>query len=216
MNIGFVFDMDGTIVDNMHYHELAWQAILAERGVHCTIDEIRLKAYGSTPEAYARFFSGKVTEETLEIFGQHKEAQFRKYFAPHFAPIPGLIPFMEKAYALGIPMAIATGSMRKNCDWIVDKLGVRALLTAIVTADDVEHGKPDPEIFFKAAHQIGIASENCIVFEDVPSGGMAAFNGGMRSVILTTTYPAFDAATFASAVKAIENYTQITPEEFLV
>ena len=216
MDIGFVFDMDGTIVDNMHYHELAWQAVLAERGIHCTLDEVRLKAYGNNREAYERFFHGKATEEELQEFSLHKEARYRQYFAPHFAPIKGLITFMEKAKSYSIPMAIATGSNRQNCNWIVDKLGVRELLSSIVTSDEIEHGKPNPNTFLKAAHHIGIAPEKCIVFEDVPSGGMAAFNGGMRSVILTTTYPSFVAATFASCIKAIENYTQVTPEEFFV
>lgn len=215
MNLGFILDMDGTIVDNMHYHELAWQAVLAERGVFCTLHEVQLKAYGNSREAYRRFFNKDASAEELEDLSSHKEARYRQYFAPHFAPINGLVPFMEKAHVLGIPLAIATGSIRENCDWIVDKLGVRALLTAIVTADDVEHGKPNPDTFLRAAQLIDIKPESCIVFEDVPSGGMAAFNGGMRSVILTTTYPAFVAATFASTIKVIENYTQVTPEEFL-
>ena len=215
MDLGFILDMDGTIVDNMHYHELAWQAVLAERGIYCTLHEVQLKAYGNNREAYRRFFNRDASDEELENFGLHKEARYRQYFAPHFAPVKGLVPFMEKTRAMGIPIAIATGSIRKNCDWIVDKLGVRTLLSAIVTADEVEHGKPNPDTFLKAAQHIGIAPENCIVFEDVPSGGMAAFNGGMRSVILTTTYPAFVAATFASVIKVIENYTQVTPEEFL-
>ena len=156
MNIGFVFDMDGTIVDNMHYHELAWQAVLAERGIHCTIDEVRTKAYGKNEEAYRRFFNKDVSDEELENFSLHKEARYRKYFAPHFAPIKGLIPFMEKARDLGIPMAIATGSVMRNCEWIVDKLGVRHLFNAIVTADQIEHGKPSPDTFLEAAHRIGI------------------------------------------------------------
>jgi beta-phosphoglucomutase len=102
--------------------------------------------------------------------------------------LPGLPGFLEQAYRLQIPMAIASAAIPFNIDFVLDGLNIRHYFKAIVSADDVLLSKPHPETFLKAAQQMQIDPVHCLVFEDVPKGAEAALNAGMPAVVLTTTH----------------------------
>ncbi len=211
----FIFDMDGTLVDNMHYHERAWQSLLAEEGVQLSIPQVREKAYGKNEESFVRFFGYKPDIAEMRAFYLRKEAKYRELYAPHLALIKGCLTFLEQAQALGVPMAIGTGAMWSNTRFVIDGLDIRRFFSTIITAEEVEHGKPNPETFLKAAKGLGVSPEDCIVFEDVPSGAQAAHAAGMRSVMLTTLFDEAHLALQPSVLRIVKDYEELIVTEIL-
>lgn len=183
--MAFIFDMDGTLVDNILHHEIAWQQFLKNHGLDLPMVEIQEKAYGTAHEALPRFF-GELTENQLITFADEKENRYREFYRPHLAERPGLVPFLEKTRAAGIPIALGTAGDLPNVNFILDGLGIRHFFDFIVSAEDVEFGKPHPEVFLKCAAGLGWLPENCLVFEDSPSGIEAARRAGMAAVAVST------------------------------
>ena len=211
----FIFDMDGTLVDNMGYHELAWQSLLSDMGKEMSIEELRHVAYGKNEEVLERVFLKKHTDEELEKLFKIKEVKYRTLYTPHLKLIAGLLPFLTKAKAMGIPMAIGTGAGIRNLNFVLDGTEIRHFFEGIVVADDVRYGKPHPETFLKAAQLLGVSPANCIVFEDVQSGLEAAHRAGMQSVALTTTYSKAFLSGFPSVIEVVSDYESISPNEIL-
>ncbi|MFM2266647.1 MAG: hypothetical protein RL757_87 [Bacteroidota bacterium] len=211
MKKAFIFDMDGTLVDNMAYHNLAWQSVLHDFGIEASMEDVHNKAFGIGDEAYERFFGHRADPETVAAFIDAKEARYRQLYGEKRALIAGVQRFLERSQAAGIPMAIGTGSQVPNMEFIVDGLNIRPFFGAIVTAEQVKKGKPNPETFLIAAEKLGVAPENCIVFEDVPSGAQAAHNAGMKSVLLTTLFDRKLLSQQPSVLKIITNYQRLNP-----
>ena len=129
-----------------------------------------------------------------------KEAIYRALYAPHRRLVKGLRRLLDRAAAAGAGLAVATSAPRQNVAFILDYFGLRDRFAAIVGAEDVGAGKPDPEAFLAAAARLGLAPERCAVFEDAPAGVEAARRAGMRCIAVATTYPA---TTFVAAPHVI-------------
>lgn len=183
--MAFIFDMDGTLVDNILHHEIAWQRFLKNNGLDLSMAEIQEKAYGTQHEALRRFW-GELTENQLIEFTYEKENLYRELYRPHLVARPGLPEFLEKTRAAGIPIALGTAGDLANVNFILDGLGIRHFFEFIVSAEDVAFGKPHPEVFLKCATGLGKLPENCLVFEDSPSGVEAARRAGMAAVAVST------------------------------
>lgn len=186
----FIFDLNGTMINDMPYHTKAWFNLLnGELGGNFTWEEVKPQMYGKNPEVLVRMFGPeRFTMEEMEQISIEKEKKYQQEFFPYLELLPGLREFLESAYQKGIPMAIGSAAIPFNIDFVLDNLNIRHYFKAIVSADDVELSKPHPETFLKAAQQLGIVPEDCIVFEDVPKGAEAAANAGMSTVIITTTH----------------------------
>lgn len=186
----FIFDLNGTMINDMPYHTKAWFNLLnGELGGNFTWDEVKPQMYGKNPEVLVRMFgAGRFSVEEMEKISIEKERKYQQEFFPYLELLPGLQEFLESAYQKGIPMAIGSAAIPFNIDFVLDNLNIRRYFKAIVSADDVELSKPHPETFLKAAQQLGVAPEDCIVFEDVPKGAEAAANAGMSTIIITTTH----------------------------
>ncbi len=209
----FIFDMDGTLVDNMHYHDLAWQATLSEFGLDLPLDVVMKKAYGINIEALERFFGYTPDAKFLAEFSDKKESLYRKIYTPHLKLITDVKELLEAAKSENIPMAIATGSAWQNTNLLVDTLDIRKYFKTIVTAEQITHGKPNPESFLEAASRLNVPPKNCIVFEDVPNGARAAYNAGMNCIFITSTYPAHLAGSISSVVKCMKDYSKLSISE---
>ncbi|TFF34769.1 HAD family hydrolase [Mucilaginibacter psychrotolerans] len=190
----FIFDLNGTMVNDMPYHAAAWKRVANEvLGGNFTDEQIKQNMYGKNAEVLVRLFgSGKFSPEEMDKLSEDKEEQYRREFISELALLPGLAEFLERAHQAGIPMAIGSAAIPSNIDFVLDNLNIRHYFKAIVSAHDVTHSKPDPESFTKPAALLGVKPEDCIVFEDVPKGAEAARNAGMKAVILTTTHPVED------------------------
>lgn len=186
----FIFDLNGTMINDMTFHTKAWQNLLNnELGGNFTWDEVKPQMYGKNQEVLVRMFgAGRFTDEEMDTLALEKEKKYQQEFLPHLQLLPGLNEFLEKAYQNNIPMAIGSAAIPFNIDFVLDNLNIRHYFKVIVSADDVLLSKPHPETFLKAAQLLGVEPADCIVFEDVPKGAEAAFNAGMNAVVLTTTH----------------------------
>lgn len=186
----FLFDLNGTMIDDMAFHTRAWHSILTtDLGLNMSLDEVKMHMYGKNEELFVRLFpAGKFSDEEIHAIAMRKEEAYRNSFRPHLKLITGLDQFLEHAWKKHIPMAIGSAAISGNVDFILDGLNIRKYLPVTVSADDVELSKPHPETFLKAAELLGVPAENCIVFEDNPKGVEAALNGGMNSVVLTSMH----------------------------
>lgn len=209
MNKAFIFDLNGTVIDDMRFHAIAWREIInGELKGDLTHEQVKQEMYGKNEEVLQRIFGKeKFTLDEMNAISKRKEDAYQEAYKPHVALIKGLEIFLEKAYQLGIPMAIGSAAIPYNIDFILDILNLRKYFPVIVSADDVTTSKPHPETFVKAAQLLGVAPEHCIVFEDAPKGVEAAQNAGMKAVTLTTTHEREDFAAYTNVLFFTKDYT---------
>ena len=186
----FIFDLNGTMINDMPYHTKAWQHLLNnDLGGNFTWEEVKKEMYGKNPEVLVRMFGpDRFTKEEMEQLGFEKEKKYQQEYLPELELLPGLNDFLEAAHQQGIPMAIGSAAIPFNIDFVLDNLNIRHYFKVIVSADDVLLSKPNPETFLKAAQLLNVATQNCLVFEDVPKGAEAAANAAMKTAIITTTH----------------------------
>ena len=204
----FLFDLNGTMIDDMGYHFKVWNQILnVELNAGVTPEEVKQQMYGKNHELIDRVFGkGHFTEWEISEISEKKELLYQEIYRPHLALIPGLNELMERADRSGISMAIGSAANRFNIDFVVNNLEIRSYFKAIVGSEDVSVSKPNPEVFLKAAEQLGIEPELCVVFEDVPKGAEAALNAGMPVIILTTTHQPEEFSQYPNVLFFISDY----------
>jgi beta-phosphoglucomutase family hydrolase len=204
----FIFDMNGTMIDDMQYHLEGWFNMLQRLGANLSREEVRGHMYGKNEELLMRVF-GKdyfTLDRMLEI-AHEKEVLYQEAFKPHLTLIKGLTDFLDKAANEGIPMAIGTAANRFNIDFVLDNLNIRHYFKAVISAEDVVASKPDPEVFLKCAAAINADPAQCIVFEDAPKGVEAAQNAGMKSVVLTTMHTRDEFGAYHNTTAFVSDYT---------
>jgi HAD superfamily hydrolase (TIGR01509 family) len=191
-----IFDMDGTIVDNMHLHADAF-AVFAERhGLPPLTPEDRARLDGRrNSEIFPILFRRDVPREEWVAYEEEKEGLYRELSRGRLLPMKGMQMLIDRLRASGVPIALATSAPALNVAHTLDELGLASAFSIVVRGDQVPRGKPAPDVFIEAARQLGVAPEDCLVFEDAPMGVAAAQAAGMRVVALTTS---FQAAHFAS------------------
>jgi beta-phosphoglucomutase len=204
-----IFDMDGTIVDNMRYHEAAWGRLLAEHGLPFDADEFFRRTAGmASSEILAPLFP-EADAARIDALGHDKELYYREAYGPHVAPLPGLLPLIARATSHGVPIAVASAAPPGNIDLVLDTLELRPFLKTIVAPSQGYRGKPHPDLFLAAAERMGVAAADCIVFEDAPNGVEAARRAGMRAVALTTMIEADSFAGFDNLVASAKDFTAL-------
>lgn len=207
----FIFDMDGTLADNLPVHEVAWQLFLKNHGYDLPLEEVAEKVFGTESECIQRFF-GPLEADEIQRLGHEKEELYRKMYRSSMAARPGLEAFLEKARAAGFRIALGTAGGRENVEYLIGGLGLFPFFEAIVTAEDVQKGKPDPEVFLLAAQKLGIAPADCLVFEDSDKGIEAAKRAGMAVVAVGEKAPDAFLATIGEALKRrILDYENLEP-----
>lgn len=205
----FIFDLNGTMIDDMAYHVQAWHGLLQNLGADITLEQTKEQCYGKNAELLERVFPHRFTTEEKYDIGLKKEKTYQREFKPHLKLLPGLSEFLKDAEKAGIRMAIGSAAIMQNIDFVIDGLDIRHYFSAIVSADDVMESKPHPETFLKCAEQLGISPADCLVFEDAPKGIEAAVNAGMDSVILTTMHSAEELSGFKNAVAIGSDYRNL-------
>jgi beta-phosphoglucomutase len=204
----FLFDLNGTMIDDMEFHVKAWYGILND-GLKANLDweQVRQQMYGKNSELFVRVFGeGHLTQEEMEHWSMEKEKHYQEKFFPHLKLIDGLDAFLKTAKEKNIKLAIGSAAIPFNIDFVLDNLNIRHYFDAIVSANDVAVSKPDPETFTKGASLLSVNPENCIVFEDAPKGIEAAQNAGMKAVAITTMHSRNEFSNYNNIIAFIENY----------
>lgn len=209
---GLLFDMDGTLVDNMKYHFIAFEEYAKKMGF--TILEPLTPKHGGTHTEDC--FKTLVGEEIVAKYGgkvlaEGKEATYRELYRPHIKPVAGLIELLKAAKEAGVKCAIGSAGSRENIALIVEGLGIAEYLDATISGADVTYAKPHPEIFTKAREALGLKPEECIVVEDAINGVRAGVADGCKCIAVTTT-TSVEELTEAGATMCIEDYTSLTIE----
>ena len=181
----FLFDLNGTMIDDMQYHVKAWHRIFNELGANISMERMKQESYGKNHEVIERVMPGRFSEKEKTEMSFAKERQYQEEFKPHLKLIDGLDVFLDTARRQNIKLAIGSAAITFNIDFVLDGLDIRKYFSVIVSADDVTRSKPDPETYLKCAEALHISPGDCIVFEDAPKGVESAQNAGMRSVVLT-------------------------------
>ena len=186
-----IFDIDGTIVDNMHLHAEAF-ALFAERhGLPPLTSEDRARLDGRrNSEIFPILFKREVPREEWQAYEHEKESLYRELSKGRLTPMKGLQALIDDLQESGIPMALATSAPEANVIHTLSELGLDGAFAVIVRGDQVPRGKPAPDVFFEAAKRLQVAPEHCLVFEDAPMGIEAAHAAGMPVVALTTSFRA--------------------------
>ena len=182
---GFLFDLDGVLVDTAQYHFLAWQRMAAELGIHFGEAENEQLKGVSRAESLNRILSwgGKSLSDAEK---QHWMTLKNDWYLelvrgmPADDYLPGAHEFLRASRAAGIKVAL--GSASKNAPLILERLGWIPLFDALVDGNVVTASKPDPEVFLEGARRLGLKPEECVVFEDSEAGVEAARRGGMKVV----------------------------------
>ena len=211
----FVFDMDGTLVDNMRFHGAAWQKMLAENGIETDAHDFLVKTAGKTNREIMPNFFKDASEERLLELGLRKETIYRELFLPERKAIAGAIEFLTEAQTLGVKMTVATAAPIANMEFVLDGLDLRRFFDAITTAADVKNGKPNPEVFLKSAEKLDVEPKNCLVFEDAINGFEAANRAGMKSVGIATVNSIEDILRLGSVVEAQKDFSFWKPQELI-
>ena len=185
--------MDGTLVDNTPYHYKSWQAFYKKHNLGDISIETYKKEISGVPiiETMRSLFPD-ADEETLKQYREEKEVVYRELYAPFLAPINGLENFLTELKDAGIKMAMASSATMVDINFILNKIPIRDDFEAIIDGSRVSKGKPNPQIFLKAAADLNAKPEDCVVFEDSLAGIQAANAAGMKVVAITTGHPAAD------------------------
>ncbi len=212
----FIFDMDGTMVDNMHYHLPAWEQLVKELGGSLHGDALMKELYGKNELVIERIFGvGKFSVEEAYKQGERKEELYREIYAAHLKEVNGLTAFLEEAQTAAIKIALGTAATKENIDFVLDGLPLRKYFEVIVGRADVVNSKPDPETFLKAADLLQTNPANCLVFEDVPKGVECAASAGMQCIVLTTTHQPHEFAGFTNILQFVPDFTYLATKDFL-
>ncbi len=210
----YLFDLNGTIIDDMAYHHKAWFHILNdELGASLSWEEVKQEMYGKNQELLIRVFGNeRFSAQEMQEISIQKEIRYQKEFLPELKLLPGLTTFLQQSAAAGIKMAIGSAAIPFNIDFVLDNLNIRNYFPVIISAEDVRHSKPDPETFTMAAQKLNVNPEDCIVFEDAPKGVEAAERAGMQAVVLTTTHQENEFAQYKNILCFCTGYDGLKAE----
>jgi beta-phosphoglucomutase len=213
----FLFDLNGTMIDDMHYHLDVWHDVLVNKlGANLSYEQTRLHMYGKNDELLIRVFGkDRFTQKEMDDISHQKEVEYQKIYKPHLRLLPGLAEFLAKADSSNIRMAIGSAAIPFNIDFVLDNLDLRHYFKAIVSAHDVAISKPHPEVYLKAAELLNVNPSDCIVFEDAPKGVEAAQRAGMQAVAVTTIHTPEEFKNLPNILMFIKDYNDARLKELL-
>lgn len=207
-----IFDMDGVVVDSGSYHRAAWRALLEELGVEPVDGEFwRLTIGRPVEEALPLLLGRPLSAHEIARYSKRKTDLYHRLAGGRFRPVPGVVGFVRALAAANIPRALATSASTSSVTAVLSDLGLRAHFPVVITADDVERGKPDPEVYLAAAAGLGVPPQGCVVFEDSLVGVEAACRAGMLPIGLTTAHTEVE-LTNAGAVRVLASFEGVTWE----
>jgi beta-phosphoglucomutase family hydrolase len=207
-----VFDMDGTLVDNMSFHARAWVEVTRRLGLEVPAERFERDFAGfKNEEIFPLLLERPVSAEEVQRWAAEKEELYRALYRPHLALVAGAAELLARLAAAGVQVALATAAPVENRSFVLDGLGIRSAFVRIVGQEDAARGKPAPDIFLATAAALGVEPSACVAFEDALNGVRAARAAGMPTVGVTTT---LDDAALAEvgAAWTIQDFTRLPDE----
>jgi len=179
-----IFDLDGTLVDSLRLHLLAFMKVCNKHGIPVE-EQFVIDRFGMTvQEIFSDLLSAANMQRDLDRLAEEKSAEFSRH-AHRIPPLPGALTLLSELKGRNILLGLATGNKHEDMNMIVRHAKLPEF-GAYVGAEDVLHGKPAPDVFLKAAEKLSAIPEDCVVFEDAVMGIRAAKNAGMKAVAVLT------------------------------
>ena len=206
-----LFDWDGVVIDSSAQHERSWE-LLAEEIQKPLPEGHFKKGFGRKNQIIIpEILDWSHDPEEIEALGRRKEELYRELVAKDGVEIlPGAKELLVALREAGIPRAVGSSTPRANLEAIFAATGLDAYFDAVVCAEDVSHGKPDPEVFLKGASKLGVDPKRCIVFEDALPGIEAGQRGGMKVVAVATTNPI---ELLSHAEKSVKSLSEVSVDD---
>jgi beta-phosphoglucomutase len=176
-----IWDLDGVIIDSAEEHRQAWHRLAQEEDLPFS-DADFWATFGKRDDDIITILWGQQSPERIRELGERKEAYFRDLIRKTAAPLPGAVELLRGLHEAGFLQALASSAPVANIELISEVLGLRQYLTALVSGETVARGKPAPDIFLKAAEELGVSPARCVVIEDAVAGVQAAHAAGMRCI----------------------------------
>jgi beta-phosphoglucomutase len=188
---GAIFDLDGTIVDNMPVHAGAFAIFVERHGLRpLTLDDRKRLDGRRNCDIFPELFRRELTDAEQSAFANEKETLYRELSTGRLVPAAGLIRLLDLLDAHAVPVAVATSAPPDNVIHTLAELGLATRLACVVRSDQVPRGKPFPDVFLAAAERLGVPAADCVAFEDAPIGVIAARNAGMTTVAVASSFSA--------------------------
>ena len=204
-----VFDMDGVLIDSGAHHREAWIRLLAELGVAVTPGFWRRTIGRPSVEAVPLLLGASIAPAEARRLANRKHEHYVTLAARGLPAVAGVAAFVDLLRAHEIPLAVATSARRSDAIELLGPLGLLDRFVAVVAAEDVTRGKPDPEVYLQAARRLGARPDECLVFEDAIVGVQAAAGSGMRVIGVATAYEPADLLA-AGAERVITTFDGLT------
>ena len=208
-----LWDMDGTLIDSGEYHWLTWRDTLAELGVTLTRQDFAGWFGSRNDRILGRYFPAMPADDMRRI-GDAKEERYRAMVRRDGVELlPGIATWLDRLKDEGWRQAVASSAPPANIDVLVEVLGLDDVFHATVSAEEVPHGKPAPDVFLRAAEKVGVPPGRCVVVEDAGIGVEAGRRGGMRTIGIEGGHGALDAdvVTRSMADLPLDTFNQLVP-----
>ena len=202
---GIIFDMDGTIVDSLPYHHEAWKIFFNENQVENFSEKLKDYKGGGTLDLMKAVYGNKYSLKDLKSMSDEKEVIFREIYKGKINPIEGFKKFLIDIKSKHILVGLASNAVRKNVSLIINELNIFNDFDSIICGDEVNNGKPNPEMFNKTINRFNIKKDECLIFEDSLEGVKAAKNSGVKVVGISSS-TSDKTLIDAGSIKTISNY----------
>lgn len=209
-SIGVIFDMDGVLVASGPAHDAAWRATARKHGLNITSEQFRATFGRPSRDIVRLLWNRTLTDAEIRAIDEEKEALYRELVT---GMVPLTIGVRETLHGLRearVPLAVATSAPPANLELVLREKDLGPLFHALVTGDDIQHGKPAPDCFLLAAERLQLPASRCVVVEDAPVGIQAARAAGMAVIGFVGTYPA-EKLREAGATHVARQLTEVTP-----
>ena len=184
-----IFDLNGVIINDERIHQESWRQLCKKYNLNLTEEEFKQKVFGRTEADVLEYlFHRKLNEDEINKYSAERVKIAMNIFRPKMALTTGLKNFLDDLQSNIVPVAIATSSRVPYTNFILDGLEIRKYFSIVVTAEEIEKGKPDPEIYLSASKKLMADPNACVVFEDSVSGIKSGKAAGMYVVAITTTH----------------------------
>ena len=203
-----IFDMDGVLCDTMPYHLDAWVQYVAANPQLVGVTRDRLAQMGGkrNQELLQDLLANPASVAEIQRWGAEKEALYRDLIRDQIEWVPGLVEFLQSADDRSLKLGVGTSACQENMELLLAHQNLGRFFAAQVMETDVQRGKPDPQCYLLVAERLGVAPQNCLVFEDAIAGVKAARNAGMACWGVLTTHSAAELTT-AGATVCVEDFT---------
>ena len=205
---GIIFDMDGTIVDSLPYHYEAWKIFFNENKVENFSEKLNEYKGGGTLDLMRTVYGNQYSKKELKKMSEDKEKIFRKIYKGEIKQILGFKKFLDELKSKDIMVGLASNAIRKNVSMIINELEIYDYFDSIICGDEVNNGKPNPEMFNESIDRFNINKNDCLIFEDSIEGVEGAINSGIKAIGVTSSY-SNKILMDAGATETIENYINI-------